>query len=305
MSVPDYQSLMLPVLLAASRGEVRIGDVVDTVADQLGLTPEQRGERISSGRQTLLSNRIHWAKSYLVKAGLVEITRRAHFRITGRGQEILRSNPDRIDNRLLSQFSEFLEFTKRTVTDSDVESPAMRDISTDDGRTPEEIMRVSHKQIESTLAQELLDRVLVSPPDFFERLLVNLLLNMGYGGSGIDAGRVLGRSGDGGIDAVIDQDALGLDRVYVQAKRYAVSNTVGSPEIRDFLGGLDHRRATKGLFVTTSGFSASAREAAKSSSKHIVLIEGRQLTQLMIRYNVGCRVEDTMTIKRLDEEFFE
>jgi restriction system protein len=165
-------------------------------------------------------------------------------------------------------------------------------------------MRGAHRQIEASLAQELLDRISKAPPEFFERLMVNLLLSMGYGGSTADAGRALGRSGDDGVDGVIDQDALGLDRVYMQAKRYATGNNIGAGAIRDFFGSLDRHKATKGLFVTTSGFSPSAREMAEFLSKRIVLIDGEQLTKLMIRY-VGCRVEESLDIRKIDEEFFE
>ena len=166
-------------------------------------------------------------------------------------------------------------------------------------------MRIAHKQIEGALAQELLERIRSAPPDFFERLIVNLLLSMGYGGSAVGAGRAIGRSGDDGVDGVIDQDSLGLDRVYIQAKRYAVGNNIGSGAIRDFFGSLDRHKAAKGLFVTTSAFSSSARETAELLSKRIVLIDGEQLARLMIRHNVGCRVEDTLYIKKIDEDFFE
>jgi restriction system protein len=166
-------------------------------------------------------------------------------------------------------------------------------------------MRAAHRRIEAALAEELLDRVRAAPPDFFERLIVNLLLAMGYGGSAADAGRALGRSGDDGVDGVIDQDALGLDRVYIQAKRYAASNSVGPGAIRDFFGSLDRHKAAKGLFVTTSGFTSSARETADYLSKRIVLIDGEQLTRLMIRHNVGCRIEEVLHVKKVDEDFFE
>jgi restriction system protein len=171
--------------------------------------------------------------------------------------------------------------------------------------TPDELIRQSHRQLEDQLGLELLSRVQSSPPEFFERLVVQLLVAMGYGGSAIDAGRALGRSGDGGVDGVIDQDSLGLDRIYVQAKRYSSSNVVGAPAIRDFFGSLDRFKAAKGLFVTTSSFSSAARETAEFLSKRIVLVDGRHLTALMIRFNVGCRIAETVTLKRLDEEYFE
>ena len=305
MSIPDYQSVMLPVLVASSRGEVRIGQVVEELADQLKLSPEERTELLPSGQQTVFSNRVHWAKSYLSKANLVEITRRGHFRITERGQEVLRSAPQKIDNKFLMQFEEFKGFLKQANTRSETNEAAPISAVEEQKQTPDETMRLAYRQIETALIHDLLERVLEAPPDFFERLMVNLLLSMGYGGSTENAGRTLGRSGDDGVDGVIDQDALGLDRVYIQAKRYAAGNNIGPGAIRDFFGSLDRHKASKGLFVTTSGFSASARETAEHLSKRIVLIDGDQLARLMIRHNVGCRIEETLHIKKIDEEFFE
>ena len=306
MSIPDYQSLMLPVLKAAAKGEVRIGAVVDELADQLQLNSEERAALLPSGKQTIFSNRVHWAKSYLSKAQLVELTRRAHFTITPLGKSVLEKNPAAIDNHFLDQFEGFRQFRERS-TDGETETVVPVELPiTDTKQTPDEIMRAAHQQIDSALGQDLLDRIRSAPPDFFERLIVNLLLSMGYGGSRADkAGRILGRSGDDGVDGVIDQDALGLDRVYIQAKRYAAGNNVGPGAIRDFFGSLDRHKASKGLFVTTSTFSSAARETAEFLSKRIVLLDGMQLAALMIQQNIGCRVEDTLYIKKLDEEFFE
>jgi restriction system protein len=306
MPIPDYQSLMLPVLSASCQGEVRIGAVVEQLADQLGLVPEERSELLPSGKQTVFSNRVHWAKSYLSKAGLVELTRRGHFKITARGVIVLQDSPEQIDNRYLAQFEEFRRFRDRA--SGALEDGISSEVATaeEHKQTPDETMRMAHRQIESALGQDLLDRVRNAPPEFFERLIVNLLLSMGYGGARADkAGRILGRSGDDGVDGVIDQDALGLDRVYIQAKRYAAGNNIGSGAIRDFFGSLDRHKATKGLFVTTSAFSVSAKETAEFLSKRIVLIDGHQLAALMVQQNVGCRIEDTLHIKKLDEEFFE
>ena len=305
MAIPDYQSLMLPVLTASSNGEVRIGAVVDQLAGQLSLTPEERAELLPSGKQTIFSNRVHWAKTFLGKAGLIESTRRGHFKITLRGQQVLDSRPARIDNAFLSQFDEFQQFREKSVQGAaEGEHPAAPALESQRA-TPDEAMRVAHRQIEEALAQELLDRIQAAPPDFFERLIVNLLLKMGFGGSAADAGRALGRSGDDGVDGVIDQDALGLDRIYIQAKRYANGNNIGPGAIRDFFGSLDRHKATKGLFVTTSTFSSAAKETSEFLSKRIVLIDGEQLTKLMIRHSVGCRVEDTLDIKKIDEDFFD
>ncbi len=303
MAVPDYQSLMLPVLMSAANGEVRISEVLRQLADELSLSEEDRSELLPSRRQAVFDNRVRWAKTYLTKAGLIESTRRAHFRITDRGRQALAENPDRIDNNYLSQFPEFEEFRSRS-TDARQERLPTTEESAPEDRTPDEIMRSAHQEVELSLRQELLDRVIAAPPDFFERLVVNLLVAMGYGGSLEDAGRALGKSGDGGVDGVIDQDALGLDRVYIQAKRYQQGNTVGGREIRDFFGSLDRFKAAKGLFVTTSDFTKDARETAGLLSKRIVLIGGDQLAALMVRYDVGFRAEETLYVKTVDEDFF-
>jgi restriction system protein len=305
MSIPDYQSLMLPVLSASLDGETRIADVVERLAEQLGLTPTERAELLPSGGQTLFANRVHWAKTYLGKAGLIEGTRRGYFKITPRGQQVIAAKPARIDNNFLSQFEEFEKFRRKSNEETAEDQRSVAPAFVNQTQTPDETMRAAHRQIDASLALELIDRIRRAPPEFFERLIVNLLLSMGFGGSVVDAGRALGRSGDDGVDGVIDQDALGLDRVYIQAKRYASGNNIGSGAIRDFFGSLDRHKATKGLFVTTSTFSPAAIETAQFLSKRIVLVDGEQLTKLMIRHNVGCRVEDTLQIKRIDEDFFE
>lgn len=301
MAIPDYQTLMLPVLRAAADGEVRIRDVVQQLADAFELTSDERDELLPSGKQTIFSNRVHWARTYLSKAGLVEPTRRAHFKITERGKTALAERPERIDNNYLSQFDEFIEFRRRTPADTDT-GEATTALSSD--KTPDEIMRIAHADVESALRQELLERIATNSPEFFEHLVVDLLVAMGYGGSVEGAGKQLGKSGDGGVDGVIDQDALGLDRVYVQAKRYQTGNNVGAGPIRDYFGSLDRFKAAKGLFVTTSDFSSDARSTAEQLSKRIVLINGDQLAALMLRYNVGVRVEETLSLKKIDEDFF-
>ncbi len=305
MTIPDFQTLMLPVLRSSAMGEVKISDVVQSLADKFELTEEERSELLPSGKQTTFANRVHWAKSYLGKAGLVELTRRAHFQITNRGREILANPPARIDIRFLEQFPEFVQF-REAGNSADVAATAgTAGAMQASGMTPDEIIRKAQRELDEELSLELINRVTAAPPDFFERLVIQLLLAMGYGGSTSEAGRALGRSGDGGVDGVIDQDSLGLDRIYVQAKRYADGNNVGSGAIRDFFGSLDRFKANKGLFVTTSAFSSTARDTAELLSKRIVLIDGRQLAKLMIRFNVGCRIEETIQLKKLDEEFFE
>jgi len=302
MSIPDFQSLMLPVLREAARGEVKISDVVQTLARELNLSDEERAALLPSGKQTTFANRVHWAKSYLGKAGLVDLTRRAHFRITEQGRKVLQAPPERIDIGFLEQFPSFQNFRDGGATPTDL---PQEDSVQATGLTPDDLIREAQRQLDAQLALDLLARVQAAPPDFFERLVVQLLIAMGYGGSFAEAGRALGRSGDGGVDGVIDQDTLGLDRIYVQAKRYATDNLVGPGTIRDFFGALNVRRATKGLFVTTSGFTKSALDTAEQFTARIVLMDGKQLANLMIRFNVGCRVHEVVTLKRLDEEFFD
>lgn len=303
MAIPDFQTLMLPVLQEAAAGEARIGDVVERLADKFDLSTEDRALLLPSGRQTTFANRVHWAKSYLGKAGLVELTRRAHFCVTDRGREVLKRPLERIDIRFLTRFPEFQTFRATQVDQADAAEVSVG-AATAESLAPDEVMRAAGRQLDAALASDLLQRVAAGTPAFFESLVVRLLIAMGYGGSVTDLGRALvGRPGDGGVDGVIDQDPLGLDRIYVQAKRYAIDNSVGASAIRDFFGSLDRFKATKGLFVTTSSFTSSARETADLLSKRIVLIDGQQLARLMIRHGVGCRAEETLTIKTLDEEF--
>jgi restriction system protein len=297
MAVPDFQTLMLPVLKAAAHGEVRFSDLVETLADEFHLTDEERRQLLPSGRQTALANRTGWAKTYLAKAGLIRATRRSYFEATDRGRETLAHAPARIDIKFLSQFSEFEEFRKASREDVDSSDDTAGEIVERSSRTPDEILRATHQEIEKTLRAELLDRLLQAPPAFFENTIVTLLVAMGYGGSREDAGRALGKSGDNGLDGVIDQDALGLDRVYID-------NAVGESEVRGFAGSLEGVKATKGVFVTTSYFTSQARAFAERIARRIVLIDGQQLAQLMIKHDVGVRIEETLHIKKIDEDFF-
>jgi restriction system protein len=297
---------MLPVLRIAAADEVRISNVVESLADEFALSAEDRSHLLPSGKQTTFANRVHWAKSYLGKAGLVELTKRAHFRITEQGRQVLAAPPERIDIKYLNRFPSFLQFREGEgeSENGDTASSPTADMFTT--LTPDEVMRNAHRQLEVALADELMQRIRSGTPAFFESLVVRLLVGMGYGGSVADISKALvGGTGDGGVDGVIDQDPLGLDRIYVQAKRYADGNTVGASAIRDFFGSLDRFKATKGLFVTASTFSSSARDTAGQLSKRIVLIDGDQLTRLMIRHGIGCRIEETLYVKKVDEEFFE
>lgn len=299
--IPDYQALMRPVLEKASSGEVRIGDLVQELADDLGLTQSEREEMLPSGRQTRFANRVHWAKSYLKQAGLVRATKRAHFEATQRGLDALRSGVP-IDNSYLEQFNEFQEFQTRRSAEASTEEAS----SDEQGEiTPDEALRLAHKKINAALSADLLDRLRSATPAFFETVIVQLLIAMGYGGTSEDAGRALGQSGDDGVDGVIDQDPLGVDQIYLQAKRYAEENNVGPAAIRDFFGALNLKKAQKGIFVTTSDFTVAAGQTAKDLGTRIVLINGDELARLMIRYNIGCRDEDVLHIKKVDEDFFD
>lgn len=302
--IPDYQILMRPVLEAAAAGEVRISEVVNQVADKFALSAEERAELLPSGKQTRIANRVNWAKSYLKQAGLVENTGRGRFVLTERGRAALAQGVV-INNAYLEQYNDFQDFMRRGGEDVSGEPATPAKLDVPEASTPDEALRTAHAAIMNALAADLLDRLRKAPPAFFESIIVDLLVAMGYGGSSDEAGRALGRTGDDGVDGVIDQDPLGVDQIYIQAKRYAEGNNVSAGAIRDFYGGLSLKRAQKGIFVTTSAFTASAVQTARDLGSRIVLIDGNQFAKLMIRYNVGCRDEDVLHIKRVDEDFFE
>lgn len=302
--IPDFQTLMLPVLQEAADGEVSTRNVIEKLADQFGLSEVEREKMNPSGTQRTFYNRVQWAKVYLKQAGLVRYTKRGFYVVTEEGRKVLAQNPDRIDNQFLKQFDAFLAFQNRKGAQSTENQDENVDVVQSDA-TPDEILRSAHRKINVSLALDLLDRVREASPQFFEHLIINLLLAMGYGGTSEDAARALGQSGDNGVDGVIDQDPLGVDQIYVQAKRYAEGNNIGAGNIRDFFGALNLKKAQKGLFFTTSDFSPSARQTAKDLGMRIVLIDGEHLAKLMIRYNIGCRDEETLHLKKIDEEFFE
>lgn len=313
MAIPDYQTIMLPLLRLVRDGvEHRIRDAIEKIATEFALSDEEKNQLLPSGTETVIASRTHWAKTYLSQAKLLQSTRRAHFQITNRGREALNSQPTKIDITFLRQFPEFKSFLTRrrqpTKTDGTEITPEKNDLDLEpvsDGiETPDEVLRTTIRGIDAALSNELLDRILAQPPAFFENLIVSLLLNMGYGGSREDAGKAIGKSGDGGIDGVIDQDPLGLDRVYVQAKRYKLDSPVSEPEIRGFSGSLGAAKANKGVFVTTSYFTKQAHSFAERHPSKMILIDGNELTKLMIRYNVGVRIAETLHLKKLDEDFF-
>lgn len=299
--IPDYQSLMLPLLEVAAKGETSVPLAEADIAVRFGLSEAEREELLPSGKQRVLHNRIHWAKFYLTKAGFLESPRRGRFVITTAGQKLLSNPPARVDTQFLLTVPTFREFYRSNQAEeaTEVAPPVVPPTS-----TPEEVVESAYTATQAALRAELLERILQNTPTFFESLIVDLLVAMGYGGSRRNAATQLGRSGDGGVDGVINEDVLGLDRVYVQAKRYGQSSSVGRPEVQAFVGSLVGLGASKGVFVTTSTFSTQAVEFASRIPQRVILIDGKRLTELMIEHSVGVRSNRVIEFKRLDEDFF-
>lgn len=304
MPIPDYQSLMLPVLQIAAEGETKVAIVADIIADDLGMTPEERETMLPSGKQRLLHNRIHWAKFYMSKAGLIDTPKRGFFIASDSGRKLLVSSPQRIDNETLKNIPEFLAFYRSNGSHAPTNENLLTKAATDADTTPEEQVDAAQAVLNKILRADILERILANTPTFFERVIVDLLVGMGYGGSHENAALRLGRSGDSGIDGVVDEDRLGLDRIYVQAKRYASHITVQRPDIQAFVGSLVGYGATKGVFVTTSKFSSGAKDYANQIPQRVILIDGNRLTELMIEHDVGVRTSRTISLKRIDENFF-
>ena len=299
MSIPDYQSIMLPLLRYSGDGqEHSLRGTIAALAKEFDLTADELAEQLPSGLQAVFDNRVGWARTYLKKAGLLRAPRRGYAQITPRGLEVLAQEPDQIDVSFLMQFDEFADFRTRSEVKSDE-----KDVKeTKEPRTPEEAIEAEYHRLREGLASELLDAIKQQPPGFFERLVIDLLVSMGYGGTRRDAGQAVGRSGDGGIDGTIKEDRLGLDVIYVQAKRW--EGPVGSPDVQKFAGALAGQKAKKGVFLTTSTFSQAAREYAKLIDTKIVLIDGENLTQLMIDHGIGVTTTATYEIKRIDTDYF-
>jgi restriction system protein len=304
MPVPDFQSLMLPVLRAAAEGQIAAKDLRDRVASEVGLSETDLAEMIPSGRQTTFVNRTAWAYVFLQRAGLLERVGRGVYRITDEGRRALEERPERIDMRFLERYPSYVEWRHRSASGGATPGEAGMDITTGVAQTPEEQMDASYKSLNAALEADLVDRVRELSPAFFESLIIELLIAMGYGGGRAEMGQAIGRAGDGGVDGIIKEDALGLDIVYVQAKRYGAQNTVGRGEVQSFAGSLDGVGATKGIFVTTSAFSQGAREFAQRIAKRIVLVDGSELARLMIRHDVGVRTRATYNLKKVDEDYF-
>lgn len=324
MTIPDFQTLMYPLLrVVGDGGEHRAREYVEELAQDFGLSESERRQLLPSGRQSVFDNRVGWAATYLVKAGLLERTGRGAVRATDRGRRALGTDVARIDIPYLSQFPEFEQFRRKASTGSEsdnvaaatngapdpIPSPPGSAIAGSGARqapvsqqTPAELLEASYRGLRQALADDLLERINQAPPRFFEQLVVDLLVAMGYGGSRADAGQAVGGSGDGGIDGIIKEDRLGLDFVYVQAKRW--DQTVGRPLVQAFAGSLEGQRARKGVFITTSAFSKDAQDYVTRIEKRIVLIDGETLAQLMIDYGVGVADVATYRVKRVDADYF-
>jgi restriction system protein len=298
MAIPDYQSIMLPLLkMAGDRAEHSAREAYTHIADCFGLTEDEKRQTFPNGRQPVIENRVGWARTYLAKAGLLESTRRGYFRITESGTKLLGQDLPRIDLATLRQFPSFVEFQGRR-NEGEQAAADEEEIS----RTPQELLELGYEKINRDLEQEVLSEVRQCAPAFFEALVIDLLLSMGYGGSLRDAGEAIGRTGDGGIDGIIKEDRLGLDAIYVQAKRWQAN--VGAQEIRNFVGSLVGRNATKGVFITSSGFTRDALEYVKTIAHKVVLIDGESLARLMIEHDIGVSPVETFKVKKVDRDYF-
>jgi restriction system protein len=300
--IPDYETVMLPLLQLLADGKERpIAVITDAMADHFELTEEERRALLPSGQAEVIRSRVGWARTYLNKAGLIEAPRRGIWRITDRGRQVLAEKPARIDSKFLERFPEFVAFRRLRHERSDA-GAANESSQEADGQTPEEALERAYQRLRTALEEDVLDSVKAASPKFFERLVVELLVAMGYGGSLRDAGQAVGRSGDGGIDGIIKEDQLGLETIYIQAKRW--EGSVGRPEIQKFAGALQGHRARKGVFLTTGTFTAEAKEFAERLDSKIVLIDGQDLAHLMVEHNVGVSPVRRFELKKVDTDYF-
>ncbi len=303
MPIPDYQTIMLPLLkLASDKQEHKFSDAVQILAEKFSLTDEEKGELLPSGTQAVFNNRAGWARSYLKQAALLSSTKRGYFKITEQGLNLLAEKPEKINSALLERYAEFQEFRNRKKDQSKIPEETGASLIPEN-ETPEDSLAAAYKLLRKNLEDEILASVKGASPAFFERLVVDLLVKMGYGGNRQDAGRALGKSGDGGIDGIINEDQLGLDVIYIQAKRW--EGVVGRPEIQKFAGALQGQRARKGVFITTSGFTKEAMEYASLIESKIILISGEKLASLMAQHNVGVTVAGKYEVKKIDSDYFD
>lgn len=300
--IPDYQTLMLPVLKSVADGkEHKFREIADSIAKNFGLTEEELGCLLPSGNQSIFDNRVGWAKTYLKKACLIEYKGKGVLKITERGKQVLKDSPQKIDNKFLKQYDEFNEFQNKVNPKAE-----KQETETDyKNQTPEELIETAFHDFQKSLAEELLDKIRNVSPSFFEKLVVALLVKMGYGGSIKDAGQAIGRTGDEGIDGIIKEDKLGLDVIYIQAKRWKENNVIGRPEIQKFVGALAGQGAKKGVFITASSFTKEALDYKPMNDTKVILIDGMKLANLMIEYNLGVAQLHCYELKKLDNDYFD
>ncbi|RYG19337.1 restriction endonuclease [bacterium] len=306
MAVPEFYRFFRPALEILSKGEVlQAGQLSQLLADHFALTQEEKSDLIPSGKRSRVMDRTLWATTYLSQAKLIDRPKKGWCQITQRGRDYLRRAPEVIKPALLEEFPEYVEFKNRSRPSERSSGPIGAEPTLElENTSPEEAIALAHKEVNSLLAQELLERIKAMPPAFFEQLIVRLMLNLGYGGSVEDAGKTLGRSGDGGVDGVIRQDRLGLDNIYLQAKRWG-DGTVGRKEIQAFVGALAGQGANKGVFITTSTFTREALEYASNMySSKLSLVDGIQLASLIIEANLGVSLVARYDVKRIDSDFF-
>lgn len=300
--IPDYQTLMLPVLKSVADGkEHKFREIADSIAKNFGLTEEELGCLLPSGNQSIFDNRVGWAKTYLKKACLIEYKGKGVLKITERGKQVLKDSPQKIDNKFLKQYDEFNDFQNK-VNPKEEKQETETDYK---NQTPEELIETAFHDFQKSLAEELLDKIRNVSPVFFEKLVVALLVKMGYGGSIKDAGQAIGRTGDEGIDGIIKEDKLGLDVIYIQAKRWKENNVIGRPEIQKFVGALAGQGAKKGVFITASSFTKEALDYKPMNDTKVILIDGMKLANLMIEYNLGVAQMHCYELKKLDNDYFD
>ncbi|MGA2538760.1 MAG: restriction endonuclease, partial [Terracidiphilus sp.] len=304
MPIPDYQTLMLPLLRLTEDGkEHTLAKAAEAISHQFNLSEAERNEMLPSGGQLKIFSRIGWSRTYMAKAGLLETVSRGKFRITQRGLALLKTKPAKIDVSLLNKYPEFVEFRTGSVpAKSNPETPIEADLNATQ-QTPQELLENSYQTLHRQIADDLLEKISKASPRFFEKLVVDLLVAMGYGGSRRDAGQAIGKSGDDGIDGIIKEDRLGLDAVYIQAKRW--KTTVGRPDVQSFAGSLEGQRARKGVFITTSQFSGDAKEYVNRIEKKIILIDGQQLATLCLEFGIGVEPVIAYNVQRIDSDYFE
>lgn len=307
MTIPDFQTIMLPLLKYYSDNlEHSTSETIEKLAQEFNLTEEDLSKLLPSGTQSIFKNRVYWAIAHLKMANLIENTQRAHYKITASGLDLLNKQPDKVNLKLLKIIPEYIDHTKSFKKEKSSKNDDSEESISDtdyNGLTPEENLEYSYQKIQKSLAQELLQKIKKISPSYFERLVVELLVKMGYGGSLKDAGKSIGKSGDEGIDGIIKEDRLGLDVIYVQAKRW--EGVVGRPELQKFVGALAGQGAKKGIFITTSYFSKDAIDYTPKNETKIVLIDGEQFARYMIDFNLGVSTTSTYHVKKIDSDYFE